>query len=100
MKHNEVTHDKTNIENKCYLVLFLTFLNYKKVCDTNDILAAGLLHWVYIYSTCVGRDGNKSHCILYNSYTDVFRQSTMVFTEQTGLEKLYGMVEYAYSSTK
>ena len=44
-----------------------------------------------------GRDDQPAACIVFRSFSDVFRQSTMVFTEQTGLEKLYGMVAYAYS---
>ena len=30
---------------------------------------------------------------------DVFKQSTMVFTDQTGLPKLYGMVAYCLDTT-
>ena len=35
--------------------------------------------------------------MLFVSFADVFRQSTMVFTEQTGLENLYSMVAYAFN---
>ena len=31
---------------------------------------------------------------------DIFRLSTMVFTEQTGLEKLYGIVAYGLNSSR
>ena len=41
-----------------------------------------------------GRDGEKSYCILYYRLADVARQSSMVFTERTGLENLYGIVAY------
>ncbi len=41
-----------------------------------------------------GRDGQLAHSILFYKYTDIFRQSCIVFTEQTGLENLFSMVEY------
>lgn len=41
-----------------------------------------------------GRDGQTSLCILYYRFADVGRQSTMVFTERTGLDNLYGIVAY------
>lgn len=50
----------------------------------------------YQESGRAGRDDRQAYCILYAGFSDISRQSTMVFTEQTGLEKLYGMVEYAY----
>jgi len=48
----------------------------------------------YQESGRAGRDDRKSHCILFYRPFDVFQQSTMVFTEQTGLENLYGMLAY------
>ncbi|PIO77719.1 helicase protein [Teladorsagia circumcincta] len=42
-----------------------------------------------------GRDGLSAVCILYFRLSDVFRQSTMVCTEKTGLRNLYSMVRYA-----
>ena len=47
-----------------------------------------------------GRDDQRADVILLASFTDAFRQSTMVFTEQTGLEKLYGMLSYAFDVTR
>ena len=47
-----------------------------------------------------GRDGARATCLLYASFGDTFRQSTMVFTEQTGLAKLYSMVTYAFDLSK
>ena len=47
-----------------------------------------------------GRDGNKSCCILYYRFADVARQSTMVFTERTGLENLYSIVAYCTDVTR
>ena len=41
-----------------------------------------------------GRDDKPAKCILFYRFADIFRLSTMVFTEQTGLEKLYGIVAY------
>ena len=44
----------------------------------------------------LGRDDAHADVILLASFTDAFRQSSMVFTERTGLEKLYGMLAYAF----
>ena len=38
----------------------------------------------YQESGRAGRDDRESHCILFYRPFDVFQQSTMVFTEQTG----------------
>ena len=51
-------------------------------------------HCFYFYA---GRDDKPASCVLFVSFADVFRQSTMVFTEQTGLENLYSMVAYAFN---
>lgn len=48
----------------------------------------------YQESGRAGRDDRESHCILFYRPFDMFQQSTMVFTEQTGLENLYGMLAY------
>ncbi|OWF37321.1 ATP-dependent DNA helicase Q1-like isoform X2 [Mizuhopecten yessoensis] len=49
---------------------------------------------LYQESGRAGRDDKVAHCIIFYRFADVFRQSTMVFTEQTGLDNLYGIVSY------
>jgi len=54
----------------------------------------------YQESGRAGRDiVGPAYCLLFVSFTDVFRHSTMVFTEQTGLDKLYAMAGYAFDLT-
>ncbi|XP_015909051.1 ATP-dependent DNA helicase Q1 [Parasteatoda tepidariorum] len=48
----------------------------------------------YQESGRAGRDDQLATCILFFRFPDIFRQSTMIFTEQKGLEHLYAMVSY------
>ena len=48
----------------------------------------------YQESGRAGRDGKEARCIMLFRVGGMFKQSTMVFTEQTGLQKLYSMVAY------
>jgi len=51
----------------------------------------------YQESGRAGRDiVGHAYCLLFVSFADLFRHSTMVFTEQTGLDKLYAMAVYAF----
>ncbi|KAK7084817.1 hypothetical protein SK128_005772 [Halocaridina rubra] len=47
-----------------------------------------------------GRDSRPAKCIVYWRFADFARQSTMVFTEQTGLENLYGLISYCLDSSR
>ncbi|XP_032789019.1 ATP-dependent DNA helicase Q1 [Daphnia magna] len=54
----------------------------------------------YQESGRAGRDDLKAYCIVYWRLSDLFRLSTMVFTEQTGLRNLYAMAAYCLDSER
>lgn len=42
-----------------------------------------------------GRDGSRAECVLLYRFADMFKITTMMFTEHTGLKNAYEMIEYA-----
>ena len=52
----------------------------------------------YQESGRAGRDGALATCIMLWRLGDLFKQSTMVFQERTGIEKLYSMASYCLNT--
>ncbi|KAJ9586228.1 hypothetical protein L9F63_020137 [Diploptera punctata] len=54
----------------------------------------------YQESGRAGRDNKKAECIVLYRLADVFKLSTMVFTQQTGLQNLYNIVAYCLDQVR
>lgn len=47
-----------------------------------------------------GRDGNYAECILLYRFSDIFKITTMTFSEMNGLRNAYSMIDYCINPTK
>uniref|UniRef100_A0A182MSP1 ATP-dependent DNA helicase n=1 Tax=Anopheles culicifacies TaxID=139723 RepID=A0A182MSP1_9DIPT len=54
----------------------------------------------YQESGRAGRDGARADCILLYHFVDMFRITTMTFSEHTGLKNAYAMVEYCITTSE
>lgn len=46
-----------------------------------------------------GRDGEPAFCILYYKFQDIFRATSLMVTEKTGVPNVYNMMRYALDKT-
>lgn len=54
----------------------------------------------YQESGRAGRDGTHAECILMYRLPDIFRITTMMFSEYTGLKNAYAMIDYCINGSK